>query len=156
MSNTVTPIPPGYHTVTPYLILKDAARALEFYKKAFNATETVRLEGPDGKIMHAEMRIGDSNMMLGEECPDIASPSTLGGAAVSIHLYVPDADAVFNQAIKAGATEKKPMADQFFGDRMGSLVDPFGHTWSIGSRKEIVSPEELHQRFTKMMQSQSE
>jgi PhnB protein len=144
----VKPIPDGYHTATPYLIVKDAGRALEFYKKAFGATELMRLEGPDGKIGHAEICIGDSPIMLADEFPDMGyrSPQALGGSPISICLYVEDVDALFQQALAAGATVVRPVKDQFYGDRSGTLSDPFGHVWTIATHKEDLSPEEVRRR----------
>ena len=148
MSTTVKAIPDGYHTVTPYLIIKGAADALEFYKKAFGATELFRMAQPDGKIGHAEIQIGDSRIMLADEFPEMSylGPSTLGGSSVSILLYVEDVDAVFNQAIAAGG-RAETAEDKFYGDRMGSLVDPFGHVWHVGTHKEDVTPEEMEKRY---------
>lgn len=145
----VKPIPDGYHTVTPYLIVKGAADALDFYKKAFGAEEIVRLPGPDGRVMHAEMRIGDSMVMLGEEALEVGfkSPQELGGSGVSIHLYVADADAAFARAVKAGAEVQMPLADMFWGDRHGRLSDPFGYVWAISTHKEDVPPEEMSARM---------
>ena len=149
MSNTVKSIPEGYHAVTPYLIIKGAADALEFYKKAFGATELFRMAQPDGRIGHAEMQIGDSRIMLADEYPEMTylSPATLGGSASSIMLYVEDVDAVFPRALAAGATEQRPVEDKFYGDRTGSLVDPFGHVWHVGTHKEDVTPEEMEKRL---------
>jgi PhnB protein len=149
MSNTVKPIPDGYHAVTPYLIIKGATDALEFYKKAFGATELFRMAQPDGKIGHAEIQIGDSRIMLADEYPEMkyVSAQTLGGSPVSIMLYVKDVDSVFNQAIAAGAQERQPLEDKFYGDRVGSLVDPFGHVWHVGTHKEDVTPEEMKKRM---------
>src|SRR2546425_6827028 len=148
MANPVKPIPDGYHTVTPYLIVKGAAEAIEFYKKAFGATELFRMPQPDGKIGHAEIRIGDSPIMLADEFPEMKylSAQTLGGTPVSILLYVPDVDSVFNQAIAAGGEEQRPVEDKFYGDRGGSLVDPFGHVWHIATHTEDVTPEEMEKR----------
>jgi PhnB protein len=148
MASTVKPIPDGYHTATPYLIVSGAAKALEFYKKAFGATELFRMPQPDGRIGHAEMQIGNSRIMLADEFPerDIRSPQTLGGSPVSILLYVEDADRVFNQAVAAGAKVVRPLENQFYGDRMGGLTDPFGHAWHIATHIEDVSPEELQKR----------
>ena len=148
MTKKVSPIPEGYHTVTPYLIIKGAAAALEFYKKAFGATEVVRMAQPDGKIGHAEIRIGDSMIMLADEFPemDALSPQSRGGTPVSLHLYVEDVDKVFNQAVAAGATVKRPLADQFYGDRTGGLADPYGHSWYVATHKEDLSPEEIKKR----------
>ena len=127
----VKPIPEGYHSVTAYLHAKDAAQAIEFYKKAFSATERMRITQPDGRVGHAEIQIGDSVIMLSDEFAEMGarSPQSLGGSPVSIHLYVKDADAMFNQAVAAGAIVKRPIADQFYGDRVGGIEDPFGHTW---------------------------
>ncbi|HXM36505.1 MAG TPA: VOC family protein [Pyrinomonadaceae bacterium] len=149
MSTSVKAIPEGYHTVTPYLIIKGAADAIEFYKSAFGATELFRMAQPEGKIGHAEIQIGDSRIMLADEFPEMSyvGPNTLGGSSVSILLYVADADAVFNQAITAGAKEQRPLEDKFYGDRMGSLVDPFGHVWHVGTHKEDVTPEEMEKRM---------
>ena len=152
----VQPIPDGYHTATAYLIVKDAARALEFYKRAFSATELMRLAGPDGKVMHAEIKIGDSPVMLADEFPEMGarSPQSFGGSPVSILLYFDDVDARFDQAIAAGATVQRAVKDQFYGDRSGTLVDPFGHVWSIATHKEDVSPEEIARRFEASMKQQ--
>ena len=148
MSTTVKPIPDGYHTVTPYLIIKGAADALEFYKKAFGATELFRMEH-DGKIGHAEMKIGDSPIMLADEHPEMGhrGPQSLGGSPVSILLYVEDVDALFNQAVTAGAKIDRPLEDKFYGDRGGSLTDPFGHIWHLATHKEDVTPEEMEKRM---------
>lgn len=148
MTSTVKPIPEGYHTVTPYLILSKAAEAIEFYKKAFGATELFRMAGPDGKIGHAELKIGDSPIMLADEYPGMGyvSPQTLGGTPVSILLYVEDVDKIFNQAVAAGGLQQLPLKDQFYGDRSGTLKDPFGHVWTIATHKEDVSPEEMDKR----------
>lgn len=148
MAANTKPIPDGYHAVTPYLVIKDAAKALEFYKEAFGATEQVRMPSPDGKVMHAEIRIGDSLLMLCDECPDwnAVGPLTLGGTSVSIMLYVEDVDTVVNRAVAGGAKVTMPVADQFWGDRMGTIVDPFGHKWSVATHKEDVPPEEIQKR----------
>jgi PhnB protein len=152
----VRPIPDGYHTATAYLIVNDAARALEFYKRAFNAKEVMHLAGPDGKVMHAEMKVGDSPIMLADEFPEMGarSPQSFGGSPVSILLYVDDVDARFSQAIAAGATVQRAVTDQFYGDRSGTLIDPFGHVWSIATHKEDVSAEEMHRRFEASMKQQ--
>jgi PhnB protein len=146
-------IPEGYHTVTPYLIVKGAARALEFYKKAFNAQELFRLEGPGGSVGHAEIQIGDSRIMLADEFPDMGarSPDTIGGSPVGLCLYVEEVDALFKQAIDAGGKQERPVADQFYGDRSGTLRDPFGHQWTIATHKEDVSPEEMKRRMDAAM-----
>ena len=148
MTNKVKPIPEGYHTATPYLIVKDAARAIEFYKKAFGATELMRMPGPGGKIGHAEIKIGDSPIMLADEVPGMGfrSPESLGGSPISILLYVEDVDVVFSEALAAGAKVQRPVADQFYGDRTGGVTDPFGHVWYIATHKEDVSPEEMKKR----------
>ncbi len=145
-------MPDGYHTVTPYLYIKDAASAIEFYKQAFAATELMRLAEPDGKIGHAEIMIGDSHIMLSDEFPDMGyrGPQSLGGSTVGIHLYVEDVDALAGQAVAAGAKLVKPLQDQFYGDRNGSLEDPFGHVWYISTHKEDVSPEEIQRRVAAM------
>jgi len=150
MTAKIKAIPDGYHTVTPYLIVLNAAQAIEFYKAAFGASESVRLPTPDGKVMHAEIRIGDSPIMLCDECPDwnALSPKTIGGTAVSIMLYVEDVDSFVDRAVTAGAELVMPVADQFWGDRMGTVVDPFGHKWSIATHKEDVTPEEICTRAT--------
>lgn len=136
-----------------YLIAHDAAGAIDFYKGAFGATEIVRLVDPSGKVMHAEMRIGDAALMLADEFPDMGyrSPRSLGGSPVSLLLYVDDVDALFARALAAGATETMPVEDQFDGDRRGTLTDPFGHVWLLATRREDVSPEELVKRFEAMM-----
>jgi PhnB protein len=148
MTNKPKPIPDGYHTATPYLIVKGAARAIDFYKKAFGATELMRMEQPNGKIGHAEIRIGDSPIMLADESPEVGarSPETFGGSPVSILLYVENVDATFGQAVAAGAKVKRPVADQFYGDRTGGIEDPFGHVWYIATHTEDVSPEEMRKR----------
>ena len=144
----VKAIPDGYHTTTPYLIIKDAARAIEFYKKAFGATEIMRMAEPSGKVTHAEIKIGNSPIMLADEFPEMGarSPQTIGGSPVSIFLYVENVDALANQAIAAGAKVLMPVQDQFWGDRYGKLADPFGHLWDIATHKEDVAPEEIHKR----------
>jgi len=148
----VQPIPAGYHNVTPYLIVRNAAAAIDFYKKAFNAVELMRFPGPGNKIMHAEVKIGDSPVMLSDEMPEggYVGPQTLGGVGVSMMLYVDDVDTRFAQAVAAGATIKRPVQDQFYGDRTGTLVDPFGHVWSIGTHKEDVSMEEMQRRMAEL------
>lgn len=153
---TVNPIPDGYHTVTPYLVVDDAAAALEFYTKAFGARELMRADGPGGKIMHAEIKIGDSPIMLADEFPEmgIRSAKSYGGSPVSIALYLEDVDARFQQAVDAGATVKKPLMDQFYGDRSGTVEDPFGHTWTLATHVEDVSEEEMERRSQEMMQQQ--
>jgi PhnB protein len=144
----VKPIPEGYRTVTPYLAVDDAAEAIEYYKKAFGATERVRMEAPGGKIGHAELEIGDSLVMLSDALPQFSTrpPNELGGTSVSVFMYVEDVDAVVKQAIDAGATVTMEIADQFWGDRFGSVQDPFGHLWSIATHVEDVPPEEMEER----------
>jgi PhnB protein len=156
MATQAQPIPPGYHTVTPYLIIQDAAKAIEFYKKAFGATELLRLPAPDGKLMHAEIKIGDSVVMLADEHPQMgySGPKALGGTPVSILLYVENVDARFSQALAAGAKEMRPVQDQFYGDRSGTLTDPFGHVWTIGTHVEDLSEAEIQQRFEAFMKQQ--
>ena len=149
----VKPIPDGYYTATPYLIIKGAARALDFYKQAFGAQELMRFPMPDGKVGHAEIKIGNSPIMLADEFPEMGhkSPESLGGSPVSILLYVPDVDKTFAQALKAGGKELQPLKDQFYGDRSGTLTDPFGHVWTVATHKEDVSPEEMDRRHKAMM-----
>ncbi len=141
----VKAIPEGMHSLTPHLICAGAADAIAFYVKAFNAVELGRMPGPDGKLMHAMLRIGDSPLMLVDEFPQWGSksPATLGGTPVSIHLYVENADAAFQQAVDAGASVRMPLADMFWGDRYGVVVDPFGHQWSIATHIKDMSPEEM-------------
>jgi PhnB protein len=148
MSAKVRPIPDGYHSVTPYLIVGDAARALEFYKTVFGASEVMRMSAPGGKIGHAEIQIGNSKIMLADEHPEMGCrcPKAFGGSPVSIHLYVEDVDTVFNRAVAEGATAKSPVKDQFYGDRSGNVEDPFGHVWHISTHKEDLSPEEIRKR----------
>jgi PhnB protein len=141
------PIPEGYHTLTPYLIVKGCARALEFYRNAFGAEELYRMAMPDGRIGHAEMRVGDSIFMLADEFPerDIRAPQ--GSPPVSLAMYVEDVDALWKRAIGAGGREHRPLQNQFYGDRSGTLTDPFGHQWTIASHVEDVSPEEMKRRM---------
>jgi PhnB protein len=148
MSAKVTPIPQGHRTVEPYLAVKDGARALDFYKRAFGATEVYKLFLPDGRLGHAEIRLGECIVMLSDEFPEYGgkTPQTLGGTPVSIHLYVDDVDAFFKKALAAGAVERKPVMDQFYGDRSGQLEDPFGHLWWVATHKEDIAPEELQKR----------
>lgn len=148
MATKIKPIPDGYHTATPYLVITNAGKAIDFYKEAFEARESMRLETPDGKVMHAEITIGDSPIMLCDECPEwnALSPQTIGGTAVSIMLYVEDVDTVVNRAVAAGAKLLMPVADQFWGDRCGTVADPFGHKWSVATHTEDVSPEEISVR----------
>lgn len=149
----VQPIPKGYHTVTPYMTIRNCAEAIEFYKKAFGAVETVRLDGADNKIMHAEIKIGDSTIMMSDESLEMAhlGPEKLGGSPISVLLYVENVDEVFKRAVKAGATVIREVTNEFYGDRMGTLKDPFGHTWSIGTHVEDVSPEEMSRRMKQIV-----
>ena len=149
----VKPVPEGYHTVTPYLTVRDAARAIEFYKQAFGAKEKGTMKGPDGKVMHASLRIGDSMLMLNDEFPDYGtlSPLSTGGSAVTIHIYTDNVDAAFNRAVSAGAQVKMPLADQFWGDRYGVVADPFGHKWSLGAHIKDMSPEEMQREQDRAM-----
>jgi len=144
----VNPIPENYHSVTPYLIVDDAAAALDFYQRAFGAREEVRMPGPNGRIGHAEIRIGDSVLMLADEYPEMGarSPKTLGGSPVSIMIYVEDVDSVAKQAVAAGAKETRPVEDKFYGDRSGSFLDPFGMEWHIATHVEDVPPDEMERR----------
>lgn len=148
----VKPIPDGYHSVTPHLALRGAAKALEFYAKAFGAEELFRMPGPGGAILHAEMRFGDSNVMFGEEMPQAgaSSPQTIGGSPVSLLLYVKDVDASFARATQAGCTALMPPTDMFWGDRYCKLQDPFGHLWAIATHKEDVAPDEMERRMAGM------
>jgi len=145
--------PEGYHTATPYLILQGAAKAIEFYKRAFGATELMRIDAPGDKIGHAEIRIGDSIIMLADEHPEMGfrGPQALGGTPVSLMLYVEDSDAMFAQAIAAGGTVQKPIQDQFYGDRSGQMIDPFGHVWTISTHKEDLTPAEIEARLAGMV-----
>lgn len=148
MSSNVKPVPEGYHSVTPYLIVKGAAKAIEFYKQAFGAKEIFRMPQPDGKIGHAEIQIGDSRIMLADEFPErnIRGPESLDGTPVMIHLYVNDVDTVAKRAVAAGAKEIRPVQDQFYGDRSGMFADPFGHQWNISTHVEDLSAEEIGKR----------
>ena len=148
MPSKVKPIPDGHRTVAPYLAIKNAGGALEFYRNAFGAIETYKLVVPDGRVGHAEIRLGDSLIMLSDEFPEFGgkAPEALGGSPVSIHLYVDDVDAFFKRALAAGARERKPVEDQFYGDRSGQLEDPFGHLWWVATHKEDVAPAEMQQR----------
>ena len=147
MAQQVKAIPDGYHTITPALTIRDAARAIEFYEKAFNAQQFDRLDGPDDKVMHASLKIGNSFFMLGEENPQMgaSSPMTLSGTPVSLYLYVENVDVAFNQAVTAGAKVEMPVADMFWGDRVGQVSDPFGHRWWLATHKQDLTPEQIKQ-----------
>lgn len=149
-------IPDGFHGATPYLCVKDAAKALDFYKKAFGAQELMRMGGPDGKIGHAEIKIGEAVVMIADEFPDMGflSPQTIGGSPVGMMVYVEDVDGFVNKATTAGAKILKPVADQFYGDRSGQLEDPFGHRWYIATHIEDVPPEEMKKRADEFMKQQ--
>src|ERR1700688_3983468 len=155
--NKVSYIPKDYNSVTPYLIVKGAANAIEYYKKVFGATETVRMNGPDGKVGHAELKIGDSHIMLEDENQsrgrDHPSPATVGGSPVSLYVYLPDVDRVVEKAAAEGAKILKPVQDQFYGDRNGFIQDPFGHPWGVATLAEDVSPPDMAERMKKMMQA---
>lgn len=148
----VKPIPDGYHTITPYLAIKGASDAIAFYKKALGAEELFRMPGPDGKIMHAELQIGDSRLMLADEFPEMGcrSPQTIGGSPIFLHLYVDDVDQRVERAVQAGAKLVRPVQDQFYGDRSGGVEDPFGYTWYIATHVEDLTPEEIEKRKLKM------
>lgn len=148
MPTQVRPIPEGYHSITPYLVVDGATRAIDFYQRAFGAKKIMQMNGPDGKIAHAELKIGDSILMLADEMPgsDVRTHKSLGGSSVGIFLYVENVDKVFSQAQSAGAKVQSPPADMFWGDRYGKLTDPFGHSWSLATHKENVPPDELEKR----------
>jgi PhnB protein len=147
-------IPKGYNSVTPYLVIKGAAEAIEYYKDVFGATVVVRMDGPDGKVGHAELQIGDSRIMLADENPSMGqgytSAATIGGSPVSLYVYVPDCDKVIEKALAGKAKTLKPTQDQFYGDRSGFIQDPFGHLWGIATHKEDVSAEEMEERMKKL------
>ena len=149
----VKPIPDGYPQITPYLIVDGAGAAIEFYGKVLGTTERMRMPGPDGKVGHAELQLGDSVIMLADEFPDMGSPSpkSVGGTPVTIMVYVEDVDSVFDRAISAGATSLRPVENQFYGDRAGSFEDPFGHKWFVATHVEDVSPEEMDRRAAEAM-----
>ena len=150
---TVKAVPEGYHTLTPTMTVRDAARAIEFYKQAFGAVEKGVAKGPDGKVMHAELRIGDSIIMLADEFPEFGSlsPQSTGGAGMGLHIYVEDVDSAFDRAVKAGAKVDMPVADMFWGDRYGKLSDPFGHKWSIATHIRDMSAEEIEKAQEEFM-----
>ena len=146
MASTVKGVPEGYSTVTPNVVIRDAAKAIDFYRRAFGAEEIMRMPGPDGTtIAHAEIRIGSSILMLSDEMPEMEcrSPQSLGGSPVSFYVYVPDVDSFFKKAVTAGATEKMPVADMFWGDRVGGLTDPYGHKWTIATHTKDLTPEQI-------------
>ena len=153
----VKPIPDGYRTVTPYLVVRNAAAAIDFYKQVFGATERMRMADPSGKVGHAEIEIGDSVVMLADEFPEMGfrGPQSLGGTTGSILLYVEDVDTRFQRAIAAGAKELRPVVDQFYGDRSGMLEDPFGHQWSLATHQEDVPPEEMQARMEAYQKQQA-
>jgi len=155
---TVRAIPEGYHTLTPFLTVRDAARAIAFYKQAFGAVEKGVMNSPDGKVMHAELRIGDSVIMLSDEYPEFGSlsPQSIGGSGMGLHIYLEDVDSAFDRAVQAGAKVEMPVADMFWGDRYGKLADPFGHKWSIGTHIRDLSAKDIEKaqaEFMKMPKS---
>lgn len=158
MPSQAKTIPQGFRSVTPYLTVNDAARALEFYKRAFGAQEVMRMDGPGGKIGHAEIRVGDSLIMIADEMPgsSIRSPQSLGGTTGGVFLYVDDVDAVYRQAVAAGAESEAQPTDMFWGDRYGRLKDPFGHSWSVATHKEDVAPAEMQRRMQDFMSKQGQ
>ena len=151
----VRAIPEGYSSVTPYLIVDGAAKALDYYKMAFEAQELMRMPGTDGKIAHAEIQIGNAKVMLADESPQMGhrSPTTLGGSGTGLMLYVNDVDDTFQRAVAGGAEVRQPVKDQFYGDRTGTIIDPFGHQWTIATHVEDVSPEEMQRRMQEMMKA---
>jgi PhnB protein len=148
-------IPKGYNSVTPYLVVKGAAKAIEYYKNVFGATEVMRMAGPDGRVGHAELQIGDSRIMLADENPSMGNRSaeSIGGSPVSLYVYLPDCDKVVAKAAAEGAKILKPVQDQFYGDRSGFIQDPFGHLWGVATHKEDVSAKEMEERAKKAMQA---
>lgn len=155
--NKVSYIPKDYNTITPYLVIKGAAQAIEYYKKVFGATELFRMNGPDGKVGHAELKIGNSHVMLADENPSMGqghtSASTIGASPVSLYVYLPDVDQVFKRATTEGAKVLRPVEDQFYGDRSGFFQDPFGHLWGVATHVEDVSPQEMQERMKKVTQA---
>jgi PhnB protein len=153
----VSYVPEGYNSITPYLIIKGAAQAIEYYKKVFGATEVVRMDGPDGKVGHAELQIGDSRIMVADENPTMGqghvSAASIGASPVSLYFYCPEVDRVIERAVAAGAKVLKPAQDQFYGDRSGFIQDPFGHLWGVATHIEDVSPKEMKERMKKVMQA---
>ena len=152
VAKKVRPIPAGYHAVTAYLGIKGAAEAIEFYKRAFGATELLRMPGPEGRIGHAELKIGDSHIMLADESPDMdfLGPRSRGGTTVQLHLYVPDVDTTVQKAVAAGGKLTRPVEDKFYGDRAGTIEDPYGHVWYVATHKEDVPPKEMKRRMDEM------
>ncbi|HEY3769561.1 MAG TPA: VOC family protein [Candidatus Angelobacter sp.] len=149
MANKVKPIPEGYYSITPYLVIKGAAAAIDFYKEAFGAVEILRMPQPDGRVGHAELKIGNSIVMMADEYPEmqVVGPKTLGNTSVGLLLYLDDVDKALERAVSLGATIKKPIADQFYGDRTGTIEDPFGHKWTLAVHIEDVTPEEMQRRM---------
>ena len=162
MTKATKPIPEGYHTITPHLVIKGADKAIDFYKRALGAEELFRMNSPDGRVSHAELKIGDSIVFLADEFPEMGgtcrSPQSLGGTAITLNLYVPDVDTRFRRALDAGGKELMPLGDMFWGDRYGMFTDPFGHTWAMATHKEDLSPQEIEERakqfYAQMAQSQ--
>jgi PhnB protein len=150
MGAPISHTPSGYHTITAYLVVHDAVAALDFYREAFGAVEVMRFKGPDGRILHAEMTLGDSRFMLADECQTVRSPRAYSGTTVSLHVYVPDVDAAFDRAVAVGVKVLRPVEDQFYGARSGTLEDPFGHIWSLATHQENISPEEMERRVAKL------
>jgi PhnB protein len=157
MSKAISPVPEGYNSITPYLIIRGAAQAIEYYKSVFGATEVFRMDQPDGRVGHAELQIGNSRIMLADENPSLgaghASAASIGASPVSLYLYIPDVDSVVERAASSGAKVLKPVEDQFYGDRSGFIQDPFGHLWGIATHVEDVSPQQLEERMRKAQQA---
>jgi PhnB protein len=158
MAGKVNPIPEGYHSITPYLMVKGAAEALDFYVKAFDAEVVVRMDGPDDTVSHAEVRIGDSRFMLGEDVPEnpdvvCSNPKRLGGSSIGLMVYLADVDKAIQRAVDAGAEIRRPLQDQFYGDRSGTVEDPFGHFWTLASHIEDVAPEEMERRMAELQKT---
>ena len=153
MSKSVPSVPAGYQSITPYLLIQGAGAAIEFYQKCFDAVEVIRLTDPEGRVSHAEIRVGNSVIMIADEHPemDFLGPKSRGGTTVSLMLYVDDADQCFQRAIDHGAEELRPLCDQFYGDRSGTVTDPWGHVWTIATHVEDLTPDELRQRFRELM-----
>jgi PhnB protein len=155
MAPAARPVPEGYHTITPYLCCRNATDAIEFYKRALGASELFAMKQPDGRIGHAELQVGTSRVMLADEFPEMGfrSPESIGGSPVHLHVYVEEVDAAFDRAVQAGGEVLRPLKDQFYGDRSGSVKDPFGHVWHLSTHKEDLSPEEIAQRAKQQHQS---